>query len=112
MLLRVRVPLGVVVPHLAQTTVTTPDGLLVLGFGSVWLLSVLASNRLLPSGSVRFIHAKIQMAIAFRKVPPNQRISLQLESIPIPFPCLNISRSHRPSPLLLQPLRQRTNVLI
>jgi hypothetical protein len=35
MLLRVRVPLGVVVPHLAQTTVTTPDGLLVLGFGSV-----------------------------------------------------------------------------
>jgi len=39
-------------------------------------------------------------------------ISLQLESIPIPFPCLNISRSHRPSPLLLQPLRQRTNVLI
>jgi len=74
MLLRVTVPLGVVVPHLAQTTVTTPDGLLVLGFGSVWLLSVLASNRVLPSGSVRFIHAKIQMAIAFRKVPPNQRI--------------------------------------
>jgi len=29
------VPLGVVVPDLAQKTVTTPDGLLVLGFGSV-----------------------------------------------------------------------------
>ena len=73
-LLRVTVLLGVVVLQLAQSTETRPDGLLVLGFGSVRLLFVLVSHRLLPSGSVRFIHAKIQMVIAFRKVPPNQRI--------------------------------------